>query len=73
MLQEDVTTASPVNEKPQTSWFVGVLKREARGFFKDPFGYAIERFFYCLMLGVGISILAVGIRFVVQTVVKSVS
>ena len=40
---------------------------------KDPFGYAIERFFYCLMLGVGISILAVGIRFVVQAIVKSVS
>jgi hypothetical protein len=73
MLQEDVSTASPVNEKPQTYWFVSVISREAQGFFKDPFGYAIERFFYCLMLGIGISILAVGIRFVVQTVVKSVS
>lgn len=73
MLQEDVATASPADEKPRTSWFVGVLRREAGGFLKDPFGYAIERFFYCLMLGVGISILAVGIRFVVQAIVKSVS
>ncbi len=73
MLQEDVATASPADEKPRTSWFVTVLRREAGGFLKDPFGYAIERFFYCLMLGVGISILAVGIRFVVQAIVKSVS
>jgi hypothetical protein len=73
MLQEDVSTVSPAKEKPQSSWFVGLLKREVRGFFKDPFGYAIERFFYCLMLGIGISILAVGIRFVVQTIVESVS
>ena len=73
MLQEDVSTASPVNKKPQTSWFVGLLKREARGFFENPFGYAVDRFFYCLMLGIGISILAVGIRFVLQAVVESVS
>ncbi|MEY4700368.1 MAG: hypothetical protein RL326_555 [Pseudomonadota bacterium] len=73
MLQEDASTPPPVSEKRQTPWFVGLLKREAQGFFENPFGYAIERFFYCLMLGIGISILAVGIRFVIQAVVESVS
>jgi hypothetical protein len=73
MLQEDVSTAPPAEETPQTSGFVGGIKREAQRFFSDPFGYAIDRFMYCIGLGIAIAILAVGVRFIMSIVVMSVS
>jgi hypothetical protein len=73
MLQEDVSVGPSAERKPQALGVVGFLKRQVKEFFEDPFGYAIDRFFYCLLLGIGLSILAVGVRFVVSAVVSSVS
>jgi hypothetical protein len=73
MCNDDLLGSSPAAEKPQALWVVGLLRREVLCFIGDPFGYAFERFVYCLALGIGVSILASGIRFLVQAVTMSVS
>jgi hypothetical protein len=73
MLQEDVSVASPAEEKPKPAGVLGFFAREAKAFLQDPLSYALDRFFYCLLLGVAISILVWGVRFLLSAVVSSVS
>lgn len=73
MCSDDLLGSCPDDDKPPSPWIAGLLRREFFCFLGDPFGYALERFVYCLALGVGFSILASGLRFLVQAVTKSVS
>lgn len=57
MSQKDVSVGSTAEQEPETHGVVGVLEREAKMFFEHPFGYAIDRVCFCLVLGFVISIL----------------
>ncbi len=73
MVEPDLLGSPLKQTKSPAVWLGALIRGELLQLLGDPFGYALERVVYCLALGIGFSILAAGVRFVVQVVVSSVS